>query len=417
MSLFFHYIELILRAIYTQLIKFNQTKRKGCNMRFFVSFTISLMFLLFMTQNTSLAIEPNQWDNFQGGTTQSWTSGAVNPNPPIVVLTGGPAGTDDVYLLLTATGNQGAGGRIAVYNQSQWAGNYLTAGVTVVSMHMNNFSTETLNMRIVMRGAGGDFWSVNPVVLSAQSGWQVVQFSLAASDLTGGANLAATLGNVTQVRIIHSVAGGYQGDIVDATLGIDNITAADNPLPVELISFTANQAGRNIHLGWSTASEINNSGFEVERKSSTTNAVWEKIRFVSGHGTTTEVQSYSYSDQPVNPDKYYYRLKQIDFNGTFAYSSTIEVDFNLPMDFVVNQNYPNPFNPNTTISWQSPVGSWQTLKVYDVLGKEVAVLVDEFREAGFHSISFDATGFSSGIYFYKLQTENISMVKKFTLIR
>ena len=386
-------------------------------MKLFVSFTISLMFLLFMTQNTSLAIEPNQWDNFQGGTTQSWTSGAVNPNPPIVVLTGGPAGIEDAYLLLTATGNQGAGGRIAVYNQSQWAGDYLTAGVTVVSMHLQNFSTSPLNMRIVIRGAGGDFWSVNPVMLPAQSGWQVAPFSLAASELTGGANLNATLGNVTQVRIIHSVAGGYQGDIVDATLGIDNITAADNPLPVELISFSANQAGRNIHLSWSTASEINNSGFEVERKSSTANTSWEKIGFVRGQGTTTEEQSYSYSDQPVNPDKYYYRLKQLDFDGTFAYSSTIEIDFSLPVDFVVNQNYPNPFNPSTTISWQSPVGSWQTLKVYDLLGREVATLVDEFREAGFHSISFDASGLSSGIYFYKLQTENFSLVNKMMLIR
>jgi hypothetical protein len=389
-------------------------------MRLFVSFTFSLMFFLFMAQTTSLAIEPNQWDNFQGGTNQGWTSGAVNPNPPVVVLTGGPAGTDDSYLLVTATGNQGAGGRIAVYNQSQWTGDYLTAGVTVVSMHLNNFSTTQLSMRIVMRGAGGDFWSVNPVVLPAQSGWQVVQFSLAASDLTGGANLAATLSNVTQVRIIHSVAGGYQGDIVDATLGIDNITAADNPLPVELISFTAKQTGRNIHLGWSTASEINNSGFEIERieeNTSLLNKSWQKIGFVRGGGTTTKSQHYNFIDKNIGAGSYSYRLKQIDFDGTVEYSKVINVEVIVSDNFLLEQNYPNPFNPSTIIGWQLPEQRHVKIVIYDVLGNEVARLVDEIRPSGYYSVEFNASGLSSGIYYYKLQSGNFSEVKKMTLIR
>lgn len=405
------------RVFLSYLTKTTNHHRKGKHMKLFFSFFPLLLVAVLLTAPAGYSIEPNQWDNFQGGTTQNWTSGAVNPNPPVIVLTGGPAGAGDAYLLVTSTGNQGAGGRMAVFNQSQWTGNYISAGVTVVSLHMNNFSTETLNMRIVMRGAGGDFWSASPVVLSAQSGWQIVQFSLSAADLTGGVNLTNTLSNVTEVRFIHSVAGGYQGDIINATLGVDNITAADTPLPVELISFTANQSGNSVLLSWITASEINNSGFDIERKLYADNAVWEKIGFVTGHGTTTEAQTYSFVDNQISTGKYYFRLRQIDFNGTFAYSSIVEVDINILTDFVVKQNYPNPFNPSTKISWQQPEQGLTRLAIFDILGNEVAVLVNETTPAGTNEAVFNAAGFSSGVYFYKLQSGSFSEVKKMMLIR
>lgn len=250
-------------------------------MKLSISFFILFPILTILASKTSSAIEPNQWDNFQGGTTLSWTSGSLNPNPPVIVFNGGPAGAGDAYLLVTATGNPGAGGRMITFNQNQWAGNYLSAGVTMVSMHLNNYRTSPLSMRIVLRGAGGDFWSISPVNLPAQSGWQETQFSLAASNLTGGVNLTTTLSNVTEVRIIHSISGGLQGDIINATLGVDNITAAENPLPVELISFVAKQSGNNVLLSWATASEINNSGFEIERSTSIEDT-WKTIGFVPG---------------------------------------------------------------------------------------------------------------------------------------
>ena len=124
--------------------------------------TVTLLFithLLFIP--TLFAIETNQFDNFQDGTLQGWGSGGPNPNPPHVVLDGGPNGTDDAYLLVTSNGSEGAGSKLIVFNAGQWNGNYINAGVTQISMYMNNFSDNELKMRVVLQGSGGSFWSIN----------------------------------------------------------------------------------------------------------------------------------------------------------------------------------------------------------------------------------------------------------------
>jgi hypothetical protein len=185
-------------------------------------------------------------------------------------------------------------------------------------------------------------------------------------------------------------------------------------IPVELTSFSASVADYTVILSWTTASEINNSHFEVER--SIDNQNFSVIGNVSGKGTTTEINSYSFTDNSISESKYFYRLKQVDFDGSFEYSDVIEIDINIT-DYVLHQNYPNPFNPTTTISWQSPVGSWQTLKVYDILGNEIDVLVNENKEPGIYTINFNAQNLTSGIYFYELTAGNFREVKKFTLIR
>ena len=194
-------------------------------------------------------------------------------------------------------------------------------------------------------------------------------------------------------------------------MGADEST--DYPLPVELLSFTADISGNDIILNWSTASELNNRGFEIERKGS----AWESIGFVEGRGTTTEQQDYSFSDKNLPAGKYHYRLKQIDFDGSYQYSNNIEIELNLPNKFTLGNCFPNPFNPNTKISWQSPVGGHQTLKVYDVLGNEVATLVNEFRNAGSYEVDFDASALSSGVYFYQLKTGNFVDTKKMILLK
>ena len=157
-------------------------------------------------------------------------------------------------------------------------------------------------------------------------------------------------------------------------------------------------------MSWSTATELNNHGFEIER--SLDKIIWATIGFREGKGTTTEPQNYSYFDNisEISSEKLYYRLKQIDFNGSFEYSDVVEVEI-APSKFSLEQNYPNPFNPSTKISWQSPVGSWQTLKVFDVLGKEVVTLVDEYKPAGTYKVDFRVKNveLSSGIYFYQLR--------------
>ena len=137
---------------------------------------------------------------------------------------------------------------------------------------------------------------------------------------------------------------------------------------------------------------------------------WESIGFINGNGTTTEKSFYSFTDQSPVAGKSYYRLKQIDFDGSFEYSNIVEVELTLPIEFSLEQNYPNPFNPYTKIKYTIPnvtlsgvEGSRVALKVYDVLGNEIATLVNEEKPAGNYEVNFDASKFSSGVYFYKLQ--------------
>ena len=386
-------------------------------------------FLFSFLFTSIFAIEPNQWDNFQDGTTQGWGSGPVNPNPPINVSTGGPGGSSDAYLRVISNDTVGAGSMLITFNVTQWTGNYVTAGVTAISMYMNNFSNETLFMRIAMQGPGGNFWSVNPVTLLPQSGWQIVQFSLQPASLTGGVDVNATLSGVSQFRILHNAVGAYIGATVDAEIGIDNITAAENPLPVELVSFTANQNGSTVGLSWVTASEINNLGFEIERKlfQNGKESDWRLLGFKEGYGTSSEQKTYFFNDDlsGVYAEKAAYRLKQIDFDGTFTYSDIVYIENIIPMIFSLEQNFPNPFNPATKIKFKLPQDNFVSLKVYNSLGKEVAVLVNERKEAGNYQVDLDASTFASGIYYYKLNAgdpsagtgQSFSETKKMILLK
>ena len=200
----------------------------------------------------------------------------------------------------------------------------------------------------------------------------------------------------------------------------DDVVVTDLEIvPVEISLFTAKTNGAILTLFWQTATETNNSGFEIERSQmSKVNGQtdWKRIGFVEGKGTTTEIQRYSFTDKP-EPGKYKYRLKQIDFDGTFAYSSQIEAEVKAPNVFSLEQNYPNPFNPNTLISYQIPVNSNVSLKVYDVLGNEILTLLNEEQLAGKYEVEFNATILPSGIYFYQLQAGNFVESKKMVLMK
>ncbi|MFN3693933.1 MAG: T9SS type A sorting domain-containing protein [Ignavibacterium sp.] len=220
----------------------------------------------------------------------------------------------------------------------------------------------------------------------------------------------------------------YQNKILVAVSGTTNggiYVYTDETIPVELVTFTAKLIDGSVELSWSTATETNNLGFEVQRSQISKDKPqydWQKIGFVKGRGTTTKPNSYSFVDENLSNGRYAYRLKQIDYDGSFRYSNEIEVDVDFnPADFLLYQNYPNPFNPSTKISWQSPVSGWQTLKVYDVLGNEVAKLVDEYRSAGRYEVEFQSTVSShqlvSGIYFYKIQAGSFVQTKKMILIK
>ena len=186
-------------------------------------------------------------------------------------------------------------------------------------------------------------------------------------------------------------------------------------IPVELTSFTADVIDDAVVLNWSTATETNNSGFEIQRKAE--NRQWEKVGFITGSGTTTESRLYSFTDNSVNNGIYSYRLKQIDYDGSFEYSDVVEVEVTAPIEFALHQNYPNPFNPSATINYKISELSNVTLKVYDVLGNVIETLVNEEKQSGIYNVEFDATGLSSGIYLYRLQAGNFIETKKMLLLK
>ncbi|HKB87379.1 MAG TPA: T9SS type A sorting domain-containing protein [Ignavibacteriaceae bacterium] len=195
---------------------------------------------------------------------------------------------------------------------------------------------------------------------------------------------------------------------------MDIYTAVINNVPVELVSFNGRSSqGKNL-LEWQTSTEKNNRGFEVER--STDGSHYLTRGFVEGGGTTEQPHSYSFSDEGVNGEVYY-RLKQIDFNGRYNYSNIIELSSTSSPDYHLAQNYPNPFNPTTMISYSIPNDGNVSLKIYDVLGKEIKTLVNGYQQAGIHSINFAASGLSSGIYFYKMEAGSFSTIKKMLLLR
>jgi hypothetical protein len=194
----------------------------------------------------------------------------------------------------------------------------------------------------------------------------------------------------------------------------------DAVVPVELVSFTASVMQLNnenaVELSWMTATELNNSGFNVERKTQDTE--WENIGFVDGHGTTTEAQSYSFIDRDLSSGSYSYRLKQVDFDGSFTYHVLAEtIEIGAIKTFALSQNYPNPFNPATVISYQLPIDGLVSLKVYDMLGNEVATLVNEIKIAGEHQVEFNAGALASGIYFYRLQAGSFVETKRMMLMK
>jgi hypothetical protein len=190
----------------------------------------------------------------------------------------------------------------------------------------------------------------------------------------------------------------------------------DNLLPVELSNFTSAIAGRDLILSWSTGTETNNSGFDIERKSTT--GSWSKIGNVAGHGTVNTPNSYTYTDRNLSSGKYNYRLKQIDFNGNYKYYElSNEVIIGTPSKYVLTQNFPNPFNPSTSISYEIPATNFVSLKIYDMMGKEVANLVNGTQEAGFYTVKFDASKLASGVYFYKLQANDFTATKKLMLMK
>ena len=224
-----------------------------------------------------------------------------------------------------------------------------------------------------------------------------------------------TFSDICMTDAAHAWIVGNSGGIV-AYFEPSNV-------PVEMNSFTASVNGNNVTLNWITATELNNKGFEIQRLDMkeverTGTESWNKIGFVDGKGTLSESVSYVYNDRNLEPGHYSYRLKQIDLDGTtklFTLDEAIEIA--APSNFFLEQNYPNPFNPSTRIRFNLPADEFVTLKIYNSLGQETAVLINENLKAGYHETGFSAANLPSGIYFYTLRAGNYTSVRKMQLIK
>lgn len=227
-----------------------------------------------------------------------------------------------------------------------------------------------------------------------------------ASDATG--TIQAVLVNNSSLTLL---GGTLLGTITNAAL-----SSAAAPLPVELSSFSAAVAGKSVVLNWRTETEVNNYGFDVERSSDKNS--WNTIGFVHGNGNSNSPKQYSFADNSVSgAGKYFYRLKQMDNDGTTEYSKVLEIAFDQPMEYALGQNYPNPFNPTTAITFSVPEAGFVNLSVFDLLGQKVAELVNSTINAGTYTMDYDATNLQSGIYFYTMKAGSFTETRKMMLTK
>jgi hypothetical protein len=217
--------------------------------------------------------------------------------------------------------------------------------------------------------------------------------------------------------MVKALSEAFQTDLREEFRDL-NFPVSDqiyNALPVELVSFSATAILPNsIKLNWQTATEINNFGFDIERKSLNE---WQKIGFVQGNGNSNSPKEYLFTDNKlIGGSKFQYRLKQIDNDGQFEYSDVVEVKL-VPTEFALYQNYPNPFNSFTKIRYQLPKESKVVIKIYNVLGAEVMELVNEQKEAGIYEVEFNARNLSSGTFVYRIIADSFVQTRKMILLK
>jgi hypothetical protein len=305
------------------------------------------------------------------------------------------------------------------------AGGFIGSVLSATVSNCYSIGSATLNGG----STSGGFIALNSSGTVSNSFWD--------TQASGNASSAAGTGKTTTQMKTQSTFtdAGWDFDAVWELIGGNYPRLQNNSdpaLPVELISFTAISTGQSVELKWSTATEMNNYGFEVERKGLVHRSTgsfsqsadepmnqWLGIKFVEGSGTTNAPKEYSFTDKNLSAGKYSYRLKQIDRDGKFSYSQAVEVTVGIvPHVFALEQNYPNPFNPGTTIGFTLQTTGMTTLKIYDAIGREVATLVNENLDAGvYHQKTFDASKLSSGIYIAKLSSNGNNQIRKLTVIK
>ena len=263
--------------------------------------------------------------------------------------------------------------------------------------------------------------SVNNIyVSSSENGfWEISNYDSTQASIPPNSDndtVLVSAGNKPGHFILYFIAhfDGFRDTLISKHVYVDN------PYPVDLTSFIASVSGRDVNLKWSTAEEFNNYGYEIEKsnvKGQTSNE-WIKVGFVPGNGTSTDIHNYEFTDKGLNTGKYKFRLKQIDFNGNYEYFELAnDVIIGIPAKYYLSQNYPNPFNPVTNFEFGIPELGFVTLKIYDVMGRELVTLVNENKEPGYYTVRFDGSNLSSGVYFYRMTAGEFIAVKKFVLMK
>ncbi|NUN09306.1 MAG: T9SS type A sorting domain-containing protein [Ignavibacteriaceae bacterium] len=344
-----------------------------------------------------------------------------------------PFGTSAIYKMDITDGQTifivGSSGKIAKSTDSGATWALQTSGTTSTLYDVDFVNTNIgficgSSGRVLQTTDGGTTWT------SAVTNSTMTLYSVRAFDssrvIVGGSSgeiLYTYDGGANWSKVANRIAGNtfYAAEFVSANVYLvgsgGNVIKGlfDPSIPVELTSFSADASGQEVVLNWTTATETNNLRFEIERKPSVGN--WSKIGEVEGSGNSLSPRSYAFADKNVQPGAYSYRLKQVDYDGTFSYSGTVTVNTGVPEEYTLAQNYPNPFNPATVISYTIPVSGNASLKVYDMLGNVVATLVNEFRQAGSYSITFNADRLSSGVYYYSLSSGGKNITRKMMLVK
>jgi len=230
-----------------------------------------------------------------------------------------------------------------------------------------------------------------------------VTLNISNQSALGGISFDET-NSAMQTPLIQPITNNYQGSY-------------STPLPVELSTFNAkyDEKGK-VDLNWVTKTEVNNYGFNVERRIN--EGEWNSITFIEGHGNSNSPKEYSYTDNDLSAggSKFQYRLKQVDSDGKFEYSDIVEVEV-MPTKFELSQNYPNPFNPSTTIRFSLPKETRLKINIYNMLGELVETLAEGNYEAGYHKVTFNASSLPSGAYVYRIESPDFVQVRKMVLIK
>ncbi len=425
-----------------------------------------LLFTLFLglllASPASAQVMAGQSDDFNDGTTQDWRNGRNTPDVSNVP-DGGPDGAGDGYLQINADGSFIAG-RLVAFNTDQWIGDWTAAGITSVTMDLNNTGTNPLTIRLWIEGPGGTFVSDDNVALPVSSGWQSASFSVDPADLvaSGGTDVSATLADVVRFRIYHGPTASAPGPNIVGLLGVDNVTAVGAPAPnFDLVATnttpltvapggsiqfdyaisnnTASPATGNL---WFTASPGGLSGIiqsgTLPGGQTVNGSYTQNVPASAPAGTytynlnigvfpngiidsetfTVTVTAARPGDRPaLNAYPTSWPVSDAAPWSVVEEAGPVAMSSVTPETFALHAAYPNPFETTTSLGFDVPEATALNVTVYDVLGREVAVLLDGTVEAGQHTVRFDGSSLSRGVYLVRLQTAEVSEVRRVTLVR